>query len=572
MACNLAALTSGNIKSFSAGDPSTDINNDNILTRMQRYSYELSRTDCGDTVYNYFNKLSNGDLDAVNQKVTGLMDIGAWMTRLADFVRNKTDDRSHEITDMLCLTVNGWYKTMLSMIEDVLKIIPTALKKIDDLIAQIQQVILNFGIEIKNCIIKVINDVQVKLNALTASAIDFTKLNTLMDACPCVTKAVASMFGCSTGETPAGVISCIQNKFGLSPTNALKSMNKFFNNTLKASIELVFAALENAVRYVLKVLMQPVRELVKYYCDALNHKFDVSAFISTVGAFECFFSYSVERKTVSGKPVAYKGMSTIDILNSFKQWATCFDGICSFSSTLKLEIQKQNENLRLNSKFWKDPYTVDIFQACMAVTAGITTSAAETRGIFVEQQDKGKNSLIDLYDNVKKLRSSSTPAYQAYSDMGASEASALKPEPEYATGTDTGNMGAVKEFYYGVENDLVSMVKVLESGFTNESYYRMLAELRTWALAFKKDKLLDEFTNAEYIHSRMMSLGNSNGSVSVTSSSYTYQSVEVFDPAIVPSYSTSNDFVAVSFNNKPVKSKSNDLGRYYADWYSLNVA
>ena len=236
MACNLASLTSGNLKSFSGiNNPVTEI--DSTLAKLQRYSYELSRTDCGDTVYKYFNNLSNGDLDSVNKKITGLMDIGAWMTRLADFVRNKTDDRSSEITDMLCLTVNGWYKTMLSMIEDVLKVIPTALKKIDDLVAQIQQVILNFGLEIKNCILKVINDVQNKLNSLTAASIDFTKLNTLMDSCPCVTQAVGAMFGCPSGDTAAQVISCMQDKFGLSPTNALKVINKFFSKiTVKFSI------------------------------------------------------------------------------------------------------------------------------------------------------------------------------------------------------------------------------------------------------------------------------------------------------------------------------------------------
>lgn len=570
MACNLASLTSGNLKSFSGIDnPVTEI--DSTLAKLQRYSYELSRTDCGDTVYNYFNNLSNGDLDAVNKKITGLMDIGAWMTRLADFVRNKTDDRSSEITDMLCLTVNGWYKTMLSMIEDVLKVIPTALKKIDDLVAQIQQVILNFGLEIKNCILKVINDVQNKLNGLTASTIDFTKLNTLMDACPCVTQAVGAMFGCPSGDTAAQVISCMQDKFGLSPTNALKIINKFFNNTLKASIELVFAALESAVRYVLKTLMQPVRELVKFYCDTLNHKFDVSAFISTVGSFECFFSYTTEHKSVAGKNVTYKGMSTIDILNSFKQWATCFDGVCSFSSTLKLDIQTQNENLRLNSMFWADPYTVDIFQACMAVTAGVTTSATNTRAIFVNSQDSGKNSLIDLYDNVKKLRSSSTPIYQPYSDMGPTEASALKPEPEYATGTDIGNMGAINQFYAGVENDLVLLTKTLEAGFSNESYYRMLAELRTWALSYKKTNLLDEFTRAEYLHSGMMSLGSANGSVSPTSSTYTYQTVEVFDPTIVPSYSITNDYSENGFSKKPATAGSG-LSDYYKNWFAINAA
>jgi hypothetical protein len=206
----------------------------------------------------------------------------------------------------------------------------------------------------------------------------------------------------------------------------------------------------------------------------------------------------------------------------------------------------------------------------MAVTAGVTTSATNTRAIFVNSQDSGKNSLVDLYDNVKKLRSSSTPIYQPYSDMGPTEASALKPEPEYATGTDTGNMGAINQFYAGVENDLVLLTKTLEGGFSNESYYRMLTELRTWALAYKKTNLLDEFTRAEYLHSGMMSLGSANGAVSPTSSTYTYQTVEVFDPTIVPKYSVVNDYTETTFSKKPATLGSG-LSDYYKNWFSLNV-
>ena len=184
MACNIISLANVQINSMQSTD--RVVEPDGVLDSIRRYSYELSRTDCPQAVYDYFNK--NSQLDNINRRVNNVVDISSWMTKLSGFVNDKTNEKSGEIVDLMCITVNTWYKTIIDLIEDVLRIVPELFKRIDALRAEIEQVILNFGLEIKNCIISVINAVQIKLNQLSATAIDFTKLQELMEACPCMTK------------------------------------------------------------------------------------------------------------------------------------------------------------------------------------------------------------------------------------------------------------------------------------------------------------------------------------------------------------------------------------------------
>ncbi len=571
MACNLAALTSGNIKSLSVTanhdvDTSTD-----LLSKIRKYTYDLSRTDCPQVVYDYFNRLSDGDLDSANKSVTKLMNIDAWMKKLADYVRpKKNDGTSGEIVDMLCLTINGMYKTAIDFVEKLLKIVPDMFRKIDELRKEIESVLLNFGIEIKNCILNVITAVQTKINSLLTQVIDFTKLQTLMDACPCVTEAMAWLFGCTDNTSSTAVLDCIKHKFGLDASGALGVVNKFFNNILKATIQSVYAALEAAVKYVFKLLMTPIRELVKLYCEALNYKIDLTWFIQALGGAKCFFIYSNETKVVAGVPVKYLGVSVIDIINTFKMWAKCFDGICSFADDIKLDIKKFNENLRLNATFWNDPYTIDIFHACMVPALSIVTDDASTRGVFVTKQDTTKNSLVDLFDTIKTTKKMNVSVYSPYNDKSDTEAMVSTPDPESGTGKDPQNLSGTLVMYDGVEDLLVRLTANIQKGMPNEDYIRLLNLLRMWSYRYKKgNNYINALDEAQNHYNEVTSNGIRSTTVSPTSGYInTSPVISAINLDLEPNYTFDSSIQVYSFENKPIRQSNHTLTDYYADWFN----
>jgi hypothetical protein len=228
MACNVASILSGDIKSLKT-KVSDDIEDGDILSKIRKYTYDLSNTNCPDVVYDYFNKLSNGNLDSANKKVTEYMDIGQWMTKLSNYVREKTgSDGGDDIVEQICLTMNGFYKTLIDMIEKAVSVVPEMFKRLDQLRKEIEQVILNFGLEIKDCILAVITAVQEKLNSLTKGlGLDFNKLLIFMESCPCAAKAIGSLFGCAKNSSAAQVVTCIHDAFDISPIGTLNAINRF---------------------------------------------------------------------------------------------------------------------------------------------------------------------------------------------------------------------------------------------------------------------------------------------------------------------------------------------------------
>lgn len=567
MACNIISLANTRINSFQTPSREFESSNESTLDTIRRYSYELSRKDCPQAVYDYFNK--SGQLDSINRRSSNLVDISGWMTKLSGFVSDKTNEKSGEIVDLMCITVNTWYKTIIDLLEDILKVAPELFKRIDALRAQIEQVVINFGLEIKNCIIDVLNSVQKKLNELSATAIDFTKLQQLMESCPCTTKAVSKLFNCRNATTPSQVIACIRDIYNLSPLNAFNAINNFFNNTLKATVQAVYSAFENGVKYAFNVLMAPIRELMRRYCQLLNNKFDVTAMIKAAGAGECFFIYSKEVKYTGPVAVDYFGMSIIDIINTMKSWATCFDRICSFSPDLARDIKKINEELRLDSRFWKDPYTIDLFQSCLAHSLSIPVDDIVTREVFVTNQTR--NSLGDLYDSVKRYKKLNVVVYKPYSNPSATQSLVLKPEPESATGLDTENIGATRVFYDGVEDRLVEMTENIEKGLENESYYRIFLSLRDWSHSFHKSvEFITAMNKLEYQNTILSSVGNNTGDVPVTTAIDDFteiKPIEPFNNDLKATYTIKNDYREYIFRDKPIRKNGQTLEIYYGEWY-----
>ena len=157
-----------------------------------------------------------------------------------------------------------------------------------------------------------------------------------------------------------------------------------------------------------------------------------------------------------------------------------------------------------------------------------------------------------------------------YTDIGLSERSLMKPEPDSSIGNSTGNLTGTKVFHDGVQDDIESLISTLSDGLSNESYYRMLISLETWAYGYKQDvSLIDAFDKAQQEYINSQKLGNTAGN-SVTSINQ-LNSTDVFNADLAASYKIVNDYTVVRFDNKPERVKNSSLLDYYKEWYSKNA-
>lgn len=574
MACNVASILSGDIKSLKT-KVSEDIEDGDILSKIRKYTYDLSNTNCPDVVYDYFNKLSNGNLDAANKKVTEYMDIGQWMTKLANYVREKTgSDDSDDIVEQICLTMNGFYKTLIDMIEKAVSVVPEMFKRLDQLRKEIEQVILKFGLEIKDCILSVITAVQEKLNSLIKGlGLDFNKLLIFMEACPCAANAIGSLFGCAKNSSAVQVVACIHEAFDISPTGTMNAINRFFNNTLKATVSAVYTAFENTLKYVFKMVMTPIRWLVKKYCELLNYKMDISWLVNALGPAECFLIYTQENKVIANVPKSYSGMSVLDFIKTLKMWANCFDTVCSFSDDIALKIKDFNERLRLSPRFWMDTYTIDIFTACIAPAAGVVTNDANVREVFVTNQDSSKNTMVDLYDSVKHAKKNMVVVFMPYAPFGNTTAQVLSPDPESGTGISVSNDGT-KKLYDGIDDRLIQLTHNIEGGLhETDSYFRVYQMLKLWVDGFSKsNKLMAAMTALENTQASTgtLSAANKAGVEVSTVSSVPHISYDPYNPDLEPTYKQSIDSGVKLFTTKPERSMAQSLVEYYGAWFAAN--
>jgi hypothetical protein len=584
MACNVNQLVAGNIKAFGASDEPEELEPD-FLSTIKKLTYDLDRADCGDVVFNYFNEKSGGSLQSGYDSILKYGNIGSAMTTITGLSK-RAGLPTDEITETLCVTLSQWYKQLIHFIEDTLKIVPTALRKIDALRGQVEQAIINFGLEIRDCILDVLTDAKVGINKVMSGVIDLEVLQKLMQDCPCVMDAMKSLFGCDDANTPYEVRACIEDLMSIGL--GLDFLNDFMDNILKAAVETAFNVFENAVKSMMALLMTPLRLLVKTYCELLNTKIPMGPLIDSLGHFECFFIYGEQTKPIPfiGGTVTYTGMSIIDIIDTFKLWAGCLDTVCSsLTDDLKRDIKNFNEQLRLHSSYWDDPITLDIYQSCMVGSAQLAQTPRDSaiRKIYVEKQDSSKAGLVQLYDAAKDLGKADVSATTATTKMGGTELRLLKPEPESAIGTDTSTFESTQDFYDGTQSDLVLMVDNMKDAILQEGYYRLVMNMKMWSFPYKKEiDLLNAFDDAEQ-EFISVTRGGADSTVEEQTVSTARpfnkfrvqrdndSSLDVLNESKEPTYSITDDYNEMSFGDRPTRSVGESLVSNYVDWYNNGV-
>ena len=164
--------------------------------------------------------------------------------------------------------------------------------------------------------------------------------------------------------------------------NLTNAVDKMYRNYLKKYVDMAFGYLESWIVYVYNKLIKPLRCLIKKYAEMLRYKIDVTGFIKSLGNFACFLIYTEEYK----KGKKYYGMSVIDMINSFRQWINCFKHACpNFSEKVKSRSREIYKDLRLDDKYWRSAYAIDIYMMCInADLEGLSPRDSTLRAMYPE--------------------------------------------------------------------------------------------------------------------------------------------------------------------------------------------
>lgn len=349
---------------------------------------ELNNVDCSEVVY-----------DFIAANVPGFSTAMSWINKGADILKKigSGDLMSgalggNQMVQSICDVLSMAYGTAIAYIEVFIKGAFVLFKKIDALRARLENALLNLTDAIQRCILDVLDDLVAKLKQLLklSLTIDWNALLKLMRDCPCLTQVVATLTNCRydddgnyIGSNPTAVIMCIQDRLSfLDPSALCAGLEKMYENYVRKYVKIVFGYIGSWIVYVFTTLIKPLRAAIKKYAEGLTYKFNVDAMLDAIGPYQCFFSYTYEYDNGS----KYRGMSVIDFINTFKQWIPCIQHACpAFSEKIKNRCKEIYKDLRLDDKYWRNAYEMDLFVICIGAKADAETPRETTlRSLYNE--------------------------------------------------------------------------------------------------------------------------------------------------------------------------------------------
>ncbi len=571
---------------------------DSFLDSIESATLKLRRTDCSQVVLDYFSSKfpaatgavksgydwasENSAIEAGMQKVSGAL----------SKVANSVGFDPESLAKSFCVTVTTASRTLIFYLDIATKSAFVLFKKIEALKAKIEKALLEFSSEVRDCIVSVIVDAKNAINKVVNNILDFDVVIDLMNHCPCITDIVASMFNCKEDEngnrltTPEQVMRCVQEKFSLDPSKILGAVNNFIDNTLIDTLDRGFNMIDEMIKNIMETLMLPLRELMKMYCALLTEKINLTSFIKALGPADCLLIYTTERDD-DGKE--YLGMSLIDIINTFKLWANCFEYVCeSFVDDMSTTIKKLNEDLRLDDKYWRDVMLIDLYQSCIAVKVQAQQPRPSMiRELFVKQADGGKGVFINIVDAFKQVGKIETKRDDYPAEKNVTP---IADSINFKDGPDNEDLpiqqGRVK-FARAVEDSIMSILRNIGTSVDKNIYFERFLQLVTWEGKFIKsndhiqliesiDKKSKESTSTNITSREISTVVDTSDSDRVTDPYYNAQNpfVQSFP---VPDYELENDYdyndiESIISYKVPTKQKEESLKTYYGRWYAGAIA
>lgn len=581
--------TDKNVANTSKGD---EILFDSFVDALEGATLKLQRTNCTDVVMDYFSNqfptttgAIRGGYDWTSDNVnlqTGMQKVGGAL----DKVSTSVGFDGESFTSSFCITVNNAYRTIIFYVDTTTKAAFVLFKKIDALKRKLEKALLDFTSEVRDCIISVIVDAKIAVNKLVTNITDFDILIELMETCPCIQDIIVSMFNCkedkfgNTYTTAAQIVECVENKFLISPNDILSVVNDFIDNTIIDNIDKGFNMLDKFIKNTMELLMTPLRELMRMYCMLLNEKINITSVVKTLGVAECLLIYTVERDEQGNE---YFGMSVIDMINTFKYWANCFEFVCvSFIEDLRTTIKRLNEDLRLDDKYWRDVMMIDIYQSCIAQQVqSQQPRPAMIREIFVKNQDKGKNVFIGIMDAFKqtgKIDTSSTSTTKTPTPIA--EAIQFKDGPDSEDLPVQQGVMLFKDT--SVEESIINVIRNLGTSVDRGVYFERFLQLVEWEGRYKKttahtqliekiDKLSKEGTASAITTRDITNIYDDTLSERAVDA-YTLATNSPEQSFKSPSYEliddyNENDITNIQDSTKPSKLYGETLQSQYTRWY-----
>lgn len=364
------------------------VENSAAIKSMNKATDAINAVDCGDVVF----KFMEDNVPMFKQAVSFLNKGVNFMNGLSTGVSLSTGMAGSDFVQKICDMLAKIWGTVDGYIEVVVKGAFVIFKRIDAMLERVENTLINLSEAVKNCILDVLRDLAgfLKRAAIIGISIDWSSLIELMQDCPCVARVIAALTGCQEDDfgndirnNPAAIVKCIEDKFPfLTPVNLTNAVDKMYRNYLKKYVDMAFGYLESWIVYVYNKLIKPLRCLIKKYAEMLRYKIDVTGFIKSLGNFACFLIYTEEYK----KGKKYYGMSVIDMINSFRQWINCFKHACpNFSEKVKSRSREIYKDLRLDDKYWRSAYAIDIYMMCInADLEGLSPRNSALRAMYPE--------------------------------------------------------------------------------------------------------------------------------------------------------------------------------------------
>lgn len=567
---------------------------DSFLDTIETATLKLRRTDCSQVVLDYFSSKfpaassaikSGYDWASENSAIeAGMQKVGGALSKAASSAGFDPDS----LAKSFCVTVTTATRTLTFYLDVATKSAFVLFKKIDKLKQKIEQALLEFNSEVRDCIVSVIVDAKNAINKVVTNLLDFDVVIELMHHCPCITQIVASMFNCKEDDdgnaltTPEDVMNCVIAKFSLDPSKILNAVNNFIDNTLLDTLERGFNMIDEMIKNIMETLMLPLRELMKAYCFLLTEKINLTTFIKALGPAECLLIYSTERDD-DGKE--YLGMNIIDIVNTFKLWANCFEYVCeSFVDDIAVTIKKLNEDLRLDDKYWRDTMMIDLYQSCIAIKVQAQQPRpAMIRELYVKQVDQGKDAFVNIIDAFKQVGKIETVKDKYPSEKTVTP---IADAINFKDGPDNESLPIQQgntPFNASVEDNIINILRNLGTSVTKNIYFERFLQLVEWEGRFIKSnahiKLIEDIdrkskeSTAGNISVREISTVVDNSDSDRVIDPYYLANNPIAQEYPTPTYILNNDYNELLISKImrtpiPQKNREESLETYYSKWYA----
>lgn len=540
---------------------------DTFATAIEQAGRKIKSNECTDRAKDYLDKITGGRFSSITDKISGYSKIGGNYTSfnmlndvlsVTGSVLNTSSTTKWE--DMICSTVPIVSSAIVKIIEAIIALAIKLFKKIDRFRKKLEAAIKFYIQEVRNCIIKMIKDIELYLHLSVSDVTGADTLSKLLDSpCgSCLRELLLSMVpakwrkACKDKSTGAELVACLESQMGLDTLNIfIDGINQWIDeNIITKYIIGAFNALEKAINTILNTIMKPFRWAIKSYCRLLNKKLPAPFIGNPLN--ECFFVYSKDKK---GRFT----MSVLQYIETLKLWTKCFNSICGLlSDDLKRKIKQFNEDLRLNIKYWLGGSELDIYRASIETTRLVKDTDVKALWTALHK-DPFKETLDFIKDSKESLSREDTQPLNAKEEE---EISPLLDSLTTVNGSDSEmfpiNQGHLLFYSKYTEQSIIKTIMNISSVQNFHNWRERLNELMKWENPYKKSQE----------HLDVLYSANNYG-VEVDDS-FNAETLNDFY-SILPTYLVTSDYYTLNPIPKPEKHPNEPMIDYYKRWYDETV-